>query len=191
MAELGGPRVDLARERLLRGSAKRLAFRTGGSGIGGKLEAREPPDRVALDDHFAGFGNFSFEHRVLAQPPHQHAGAAVDKALGQTRVQRVGQPVLHTTGDALPVLGIGEPVRTVCRKGPGPDVGDPVRERIDIAVGAVRLRDLRGEPVRRNCTLPPQESIEGHSHLGMGGGRYLAIIGNLADLPQSLDRSGR
>src|SRR5204863_6873467 len=106
MAELGGPRVDLARERLLRGSAKRLAFRTGGSGIGGKLEAREPPDRVALDDHFAGFGNFSFEHRVLAQPPHQHAGATVNETLGETLMQRVGQSVLHATGDALPVLGI-------------------------------------------------------------------------------------
>ena len=107
------------------------------------------------------FGDFGFEHCVLAQPPHQHAGAAVDEALGQTLVQRVGQPVLDAARDALPVLGIGEPVRAVCRKGPGPDVGDPVRERIDIAVGAVRLRNLRGEPVGRDCTLPHQETIEG------------------------------
>ena len=102
---------------------------------------------MALDDDFAGFRDFRFEHRVLSQPPHQHAGAAVDEALGQTLVQRVGQPVLYAAGDALPMLGIGEPVRTVCREGPGPDMGDAVRERIDVAVGAVGLRHLRGEPV--------------------------------------------
>ena len=55
MGELCGARVDLAGERLLRGGAQRLAFRTRGRGIGCELEAREPPDRVALDDHFAGF----------------------------------------------------------------------------------------------------------------------------------------
>ena len=186
--ELCGARVDLAGERLLRGGAQRLAFGTRGRGVGGELEAGEPADRVALDDHFAGFGDFGFEHRVLAQPPHQHAGAAVDEALGETLVQRVGQPVLDAARDALPVLGIGEPVRAVCRKGPGPDVGDPVRERIDIAVGAVRLRNLRGEPVGRNCTLPHQEIHRGWRQLGMGGRRDLAIVRNLADLPQPLDR---
>ena len=50
-----GARLDLAGERLLRGGAQRLAFRTRGRGIGGELEAREPPDRMALDDDFAGF----------------------------------------------------------------------------------------------------------------------------------------
>ena len=48
-----GARLDLAGERLLRGGAQRLAFGTGGRGVGGELEAGEPPDRVAFDDDFA------------------------------------------------------------------------------------------------------------------------------------------
>ena len=188
MREAIGARLDLARERLLRGGTQRLALGPGGRRLGGELEAREPPDRVTLDNDIAGFCDFSFEHRVLAQPPHQYAGAAVDKPLGQTLVQRVGQFVLDAARDALPVLGIGEPVRTVCRKGPGPDVGDPVRERIDIAVGAVRLRYLPSKPFGRDCTPPHEETIEGGGQLRMGGGRNLAIVRNLANLPQPLDR---
>ena len=127
MAELGGARLDLAGERLLRGSAQRFRFRSSGGRIGGELKTKELPDRVPLDNDFASFRDFGFEHCVLAQPPHQHTGPAIDEALGQTFVQRVGQPILHAARDALPVLGIGEPVRTVCRKSPGPDVGDTVR----------------------------------------------------------------
>ena len=105
---------------------------------------------MAFDDDVAGFVDFGLEHRVLAQPPHQHAGAAVDEALGQALVQGVGQLVLDAARDALPMLGIGEPVRTVGREGPGPDMGDAVDERIDVAIGAIRLRDLAGEPVDRD-----------------------------------------
>jgi len=138
---------------------------------------------VPLNDDFAGFRDFSFEHCVLAQPPHQHAGPAVNEPLGQTFVQRVGQSVLDAPGDALPVLGIGEPVRTVCRKSPGPDVGDTVRKRIDIAIGAVRLRHLAGEPFVGDFTLPHQKSIEGGDEFCMIGGSNLPVIGNLTGIP--------
>ena len=64
-------------------------------------------------------------------------------------------------------------------------------ECVEVTPGAVRLRNLRGEPIGWNCTLPHQETIEGERDLGMGGRRDLAVVGNLANLPQALDRSGR
>ena len=145
-----GARVDLAGERLLRGVLQRLGFGSARRGVGREHEAVEPADGVAFDHDLAGFADLRLELRVLAQPPHQHAGAAVDEALGQPLVQRVGQLVLDAAGDALPMLRIGQPVRPVGDKGPGADMGDAVRERIDIAVGAVGLRHLRGEPVGRD-----------------------------------------
>ena len=53
----------------------------------------------------------------------------------------------------LPMLGIGEPIRAVGGEGPGPDMGDAVRQRVDVAVGVVGLRDLAGEPVGRDRAL--------------------------------------
>ena len=101
--------------------------------------------------------DLGFQHRVLSQPPHQHAGAAVDEALGQPLVQRIGQLVLDRAGDALPMLRIGKPVRAVGDESPGPDMRDAVGEGVDVAVGAVGLGNLAREPVGRDGTLAHQE----------------------------------
>src|SRR5262249_24320283 len=138
---------------------------------------------VPLAPALAGLAVCGWGHRVLARPPHQHAGAPVDETLDETFVQRIGELDLDRAGDPLPVLRVGEPVRTVCRKGPGPDVGDTGRERIDVAVGEVRQRYLAAEPVYRNPTLAPQKSIEGDHQLRVRGRRDLTIVGDLADLP--------
>ena len=66
-------------------------------------------------------------------------------------------------------------------------MGDAVRERIDVAVGPIGLRDLAGEPVGRDRALAHEKAVERHHELGMGRRRDLAIIRNLADLPQPLD----
>ena len=187
LRQFGGARFDLAGERLLRGAVERLGFGAGGRGIGREHESVEPADHMALDGHFASFSDFGFQHRVLSQPPHQHAGAAVHEAFGQTFVQRIGQLVFDRAGDALPMLRIGEPIGAVGDESPGPDMRDPVGEGVDVAVGAVGLRHLLGEPIDRDVTLSHQESIEGHHQFGMGGGRDLAVVGNLAGIPQPLD----
>ena len=187
----GRARVDLAGERLLRGAGERLRFRACGRGVGREHESVEPTDGMALDHDLAALADVGLEHRVLAQPAHQHAGATVDEALGQPFVQRVRQLVLDRAGHALPVLWIGEPIRTIGGKGPGPDVGDAVRERVDVAIGVIGLLDLEGEPVGGDRPFPHQETIERRRELGMGRGRYLAIVGHLADVPQSLDRGAR
>ena len=66
-----------------------------------------------------------------------------------------------------------------------------VRQRIDVAVGAIGLRDLLREPIVGNSTLSHQKTIEGDHQFGMRGGRDLAVVGNLADFPQPLDRVAR
>ena len=49
---------------------------------------------MAFDHDLAGLVDFRLEPCILAQPPHQHAGAAIDEALGEPLVQGVGQLVL-------------------------------------------------------------------------------------------------
>ena len=178
-----GARFDLAGQRFLRGRIERLGFRAGGGGIGREHEAVEPADHMAFDRDFAGLSDFGFQHRVLSQPPHQHAGAAVHEAFGQTFVQRIGQLVFDGARDALPMLGVGKPVRSVGNESPGPDMRDPVGESVDVAVGPVGLGNLTGEPIGRDVTLSHQKSIEGDDQFGMGRRRDFAIVGNLAGVP--------
>ena len=158
LRQLGGARLDLAGQRLLRGGVERLGLgRVGGRG-GREHESVEPADHMALDRHFARLSDFGFQHRVLSQPPHQHAGAAIDEAFGQPLMQRIGQLVLDRAGDPLPMLRVGEPVRAVGDESPGPDMRDPVGEGVDVAVGSVGLRHLAGKPVDRGY-YPPASGI--------------------------------
>ena len=81
------------------------------------------------------------------------------------------------------MIGIGEPVGPVRHEGPGSDMGNAGRQGIDVAIGAIGLRHLPGEPVDRNFTLSREETIEGDRKFRMGGRRSLAIIRNLANIP--------
>ena len=106
-----GARGDLAGQRLLRGVLQRLGLGAARRSIRQKDKAVEAADGVALDHDFAGLAHFRLKLGVFAQPPHQHAGAAIDEALGQPLVQRIGQLVFRRARDALPMLGIGQPIR--------------------------------------------------------------------------------
>src|SRR5262245_41063631 len=106
-------------------------------------------------------------------------------------MQRIRQLVFDSASDTLPMLGIDQPVRTVGAKRPGADGCDAVRERIDIPFDAVCLFDLACEPIRWDRSFPHQKAIERGSELRMSSWRDFAIIGHLADVPQSLDRLAR
>jgi hypothetical protein len=155
------PRARFARRR----AAPWPRSRSGS--VGGERETVEPADDMALDHHLAGLLDFSFQCRVLAQPPHQYAGAAIDETLGEPLVQRIRELVLDAARDALPVFRIGKPVGTVRHEGPGPHMRDPVRQRIDVAVGPVGLGHLGENQSVGNSTLSHQKSIEGRNQLGM------------------------
>ena len=105
------------------------------------------PDMLALDEHVARRGDLSLQHRILPQATHQHAGAPIDETAGETLVQSVRQLVLYKTRHALPMLWIRQPVGTVGDEGPGPDLRDARRQRVDLAIGAVERGQLRAIPV--------------------------------------------
>jgi hypothetical protein len=70
LLQLGGAGVDLAGQRTARGSLQRFCFGARRRRIGNKREPVETADLMPLNHNFAGLFDFSFQCRVLAQPPH-------------------------------------------------------------------------------------------------------------------------
>ena len=85
---------DRARERLLRGAAKRLGLGALGLRIGREAETLQLADMMALDHHVARRRDLGLQHRILPEAAHQHARPPIDETLDQALVQRVGQTVL-------------------------------------------------------------------------------------------------
>ena len=145
---------------------------------------------MALDHDLAGLADVGLEPGVLAQPPHQHAGAAVDEALGQPLVQCVGELVLDRAGNGLPVLD----------RRASPD-GWPRRSRSGYGrcgSTACRCRRRPGRPARpggrtsrSGSRLPASGSRRAWWRARRGWPGDLPVVGNLADLPQPLDRLPR
>ena len=115
---------------------------------------------LPFDEHVAGRRDLGFQHRVLFQPAHEHAGPPVDEPAGQPLMQRIGQTILYRARALLPMRGIAKPVGPVGGEGPGADVGDAVGERVDVAVGAVGIGDLAGEPVVGDDAVAGEEAEE-------------------------------
>ena len=88
------------------------------------------------------------------------------------------------------MLGVVEPAGSVGDEAHRAHLGEPVGERVDVAVDAVHGVDLLGHPVGRNPAAPGDEAENGERQIGVGGGRGLAIIGNLAGFPEPCDVGG-
>ena len=142
------------------------------------------PDGLAFDKHGTGPGDFSFEHGVLSQSLHKYRCTAIHETLGQPIMQRIRQTILYRARTLLPMDRRKKPVRPVGDKGPGADVRQTSRQHIDIAVDAIRQGDLAGKPIIRNHAFCNEESIERDDEITVLGRRYLAEVGNLADIPQ-------
>src|SRR5262249_28038974 len=109
----------------------------------------------------------------------------------ETFMQGVRKTILDAAGPQLPMERIGKPV-PVGNESPGADMGDAGRQRVDVAVGAVAIRELPGEPFFGNATATFGEKTEDAGHQGgVLGARYVPVVGNLAHLPQEFDRLGR
>ena len=124
------------------------------------------------------------QRRVFTQPPHQHAGAAIDETLGEPLVQRVGQLVFDGAGDALPMF----------RDRPANPAGWRRKSRSGCArcaSTAYRYRRRCGRPARSagqnqsvvDFAVALQIAVYGDHEFGMVRRRDLAIVGNLADFP--------
>ena len=182
---------DLPRHRLRPGGLEPLHVRAGGRRRD-EPEAVEPADELTLDEHAAVVFDCGHQVFLLAQPPHQHAGSAIDKTLCEAFMQGVRQPVLDLAGAALPVERVAEPVRAVGDERPGADVGDALGQRVDVAFGAVAIGKLPVEPVLGDAPAFAADKTEDarHQRRVLGAGN-VAIVGDLADLPEQLHRRRR
>ena len=122
-----------ARQRLLRGAAERLRLGALGLRIGREAKTLQLADMMALDHHVARRRDFRFQHRILPEAAHQHAGPPIDKPFDQPLMQSVRQTILDSLRFIAPLGRFGKPVRLVGDKGPGADLRDARRQRVDIA----------------------------------------------------------
>ena len=143
---------------------------------------------MAFDSDFTVGGN-TREQRVLAlQALEQRRSAAVDEALGQRFVQRVGEFVLDRAGAFAPTFRVFEPIGAAGGVSPGAHVREASLQRVEIALAGVELVEFGVHPFGRRAPLGPQD-IAGDAGdearvLVLGG---FAEVGQLAGLPQALD----
>ncbi len=149
------PAREFPLERAQRGRAQGLDLIRRCSFVHRKAEAVDPAQILALDGDLALVVHLGHEPLLLLQPPHQHARAPVDKSLRQAGMKRVRQPVLDRAGRGLPLRRILDPSDAIGDIGPGPDIGEPLGQRIDVTVGAVDAPDLPCDPVGRYTARRP------------------------------------
>ena len=94
------------------------------------------------------------------------------------------EAILYRARALLPMAWVGKPFRAVRGEGPCADVGDTISQRINVAVGAVGEGDLVGEPVVGDLAVARQEAEQRGDEFGVIGWGDLAVIGDLADVPQ-------
>ena len=187
-----GPGGELRGEDLGGGVTRRLAVDAVARNVGREAETVETADIVVLDQDLTVRADLGHHFLLVAQPPHENAGTPVDKTLCQTFMKRIGQIVLDRPGAVLPVLGIVQPLRAVRHEGPGTNLREPVRQRIEVAVGAVGLGHLIGEPVFGDLALfAHDETVERGDQLRVAHRRDLPVVGDLAHLPKEADRRRR
>ena len=157
-----------------------------GGRVGKEAETVDAADGVALDDDLAAAGDRRQQFLGLArlQPAHQMRGAAIDEAAGQPFVQRVRQQFLDLARPALPVRAVQHPVAAGGDIGPHPHAGEPLHQRVDVAVRAGQRADLRGKPVGRQTLVARDVAEHPGAELGVRVVRQLAEVGDLAGLPQ-------
>ena len=102
---------------------------------------------MTLDRDFAVTRYTGQEIAFVAQSLDQCTGAAVDKALDEPLVQRVGQGVFDDAGPGAPVIRVADPVGTVRRIGPGAHIGKACRQGVQLAGRLVQPVQLAGHPV--------------------------------------------
>src|SRR5262249_61268044 len=106
------------------------------------------------------------------------------KPLRYALMQRIRKPVLDSAGALLPFGRIINPVASVRDVGPGADVRDARHQRVDVAIVAVEICHLTGNPPDRQALLRTREVQGAESeqsrvalahHLAEVGGRtYLS-----------------
>ena len=164
-----------------------------GSRIGREVEAVELADMLGAKRHRAGI--------VERQAPRCSSSrkcrisSAVRRSMkrcGQTLMQRIREAILDRARDALPMRGIARPALFVRGIGPGADLREAARKRVDVAIDDVQPRDLAREPVfRQHAVFADQMAENLADQARMFVRRQLAEVGQLTGLPQEAQRRGR
>ncbi len=180
------PAGDFGSDDPLDRAPQRPILKRGRAALGLEMEAGEPTDEMALHGHGAVVVDAAKNRpRALAQAAQKRARAAIDEALHQGLVQRIGEPILKIPRPALPGLRIGQPVGAIGDIGQGPHPREPRREGVDVAVGPVQARELSLHPVFGHSPVALGEVLEHRpDEAGVLVLRGLAKVRNLADVPQ-------
>ncbi len=116
---------------------------------------------------------------------HQEGRAAIDEALRDAIMKRIGEPILDGARPLLPLRGLGQPIRAMGDIGPGADMGDARHQGVDVAIEPIETLHLLRDPIHGKPLLRPRQmAIDLPEQPGMGIAHHLAEIGDLADLPE-------
>ena len=187
--------VGIGGEKLRAGGHLAAQHAVGGDGqhphldpvdrIGDKAQTVEPADIGALDANLTRSRHRRDQFVVGSEPAHQKGGAAVNKALGDAVVQRVGEPVLDTASALLPSRRPFDPVAAMGDVGPGAGVGDAHHQGVDVAIDAVEIGHLPGDPGGRQPFFRAGKMSEDMGEQPrVAVAHNLAEIGDLADFPK-------
>jgi hypothetical protein len=155
--------------------------------VGEEVEATDAPDRVALHHDLAATGYRREQLLLLAsfQPAHQVRGAPVDEAAGQPIMQRIREQVFDLAGTTLPVRAVLHPVGPRGDVRPDADTGQPLHQRVDIAIGPRQRTDLPGQPVSRQVLVLGDMAEYARAEPCVRVIGQLAEVGDLAGIPEA------
>ena len=167
---------EFRRKRLLRCRPNGLGLLALGRLVGREAEPLQFTDVVTLDQHFARRAYFCFQHFVLSETPHEHGCPAVYEPFRQSLMQRIRQSVFDIARFFLPMCRIGQPSGPMRDISPCSDLGDALRERVDIALDGIGTPHLFGQIVLVEMALAGQIEEEGSDEIGMLSRRDAAIV---------------
>src|SRR5690606_19878561 len=103
--------------------------------------------------------------------------------------ERVAEPILERPGVLLPVFGVDDPGPVIADVRPRADERDPGHQYVNVAVGRVDSGDPLGHPARIQAPARAgQLLVDLAEQVDVTVEQQLAKVGDLADLPQQLDR---
>ncbi len=181
-----GAKVKFRLKRLHGGGTNRLRLVTGGRRILMETERFEAADELAFDSHLALVVYFGHKALLLFQPAKQNRCPPINKSFRERVVKRVRQAVFYSARRLAPMAFVLEPALALRDIGPGADIGQTLRQRVDVAVGAVNAVDLARQPVFGDAAVLVQIREYAADQLGVLLMADAAKIRDAADIPQQL-----
>ena len=180
----GHTAANLANKPALGRFAHGLAMQALCLRVGDELQAFQLTDEVTLHLHCA-FGQYFHVHLfILPKTLHEGACAAVYKSLREFLMQGIGQSIFHVPRICLPHQGIVKPICAIGNISPSANMRQTVGKRINIPKRLVSIFHLAFKPISGNRLPLNQKAIQGGNEFCVVGIGNLAVIWQLAHIPQ-------